>query len=142
MYTLRPFMRMNGNDQRQIDAFVEAVSDKNLSVREIDYLARGYFCGPESFREEIQRGHFAVALERRKPAADGSDGCQTFERRLLEDLEIVQKYMLRVTGRSQDGRLKSPAFLAQANLLTAGILERMDAFTRTVRLLHDRTGQM
>lgn len=140
MYTLRPFMRMNGTDKRPIDAFVEAVSAKHLSVREIDSLARGYFRGPDSFRAEIDRGHLDLALARMKPAPEGSDGCATFERRLLEDLEIVSKYMLRVTGRNQDDRQKSPAFLAQANLSTAGILERIDAFTRTVRLLHDQTG--
>jgi hypothetical protein len=41
---------------------------------------------------------------------------------LLKDLEITQKYMQRVMGKSEDRRLKTPAFFAQAHLLTAGIL--------------------
>jgi hypothetical protein len=141
MYTLRPFMRMNGQDKSDVEAFVVAVAGKNLSVREIDRLARGYFRGPESFRAQIQAGHLALVLERTKPATGAADACRGDERRLLEDLEIVHKYMRRVTSRRPDDRRSSPAFLAQADLLSAGILEGLDAFTRTVRLLHDRTGQ-
>ncbi len=49
--------------------------------------------------------------------------------------------MQRVMGKSQDTRLKSRVFHAQANLLSAGILSRVPAFTQTVKQLHDRTGQ-
>jgi len=37
-------------------------------------------------------------------------------------------------------RLKSRAFSAQANLLAAGILSRLSAFTQALSELHDRTG--
>src|SRR5438034_885883 len=60
---------------------------------------------------------------------------------LLKDLEITEKYMLRVMGKSEDRRLKTPAFHAQANLLTAGILSQQRAFFDSVRKLHDRSGQ-
>src|SRR5881392_2296245 len=69
------------------------------------------------------------------------DGCNEFERVLLKDLEITEKYMLRVMGKSEDRRLKTPAFHAQANLLTAGILSQQQAFFDSVRKLHDRSGQ-
>src|SRR5207249_9625620 len=51
------------------------------------------------------------------------------------------KYMRRVMGKSEDRRLKTPAFHAQANLLTAGILSQTQAFSDSVRKLHDRSGQ-
>src|SRR2546430_5181853 len=44
----------------------------------------------------------------------------------------------RVMGKSEDRRLKTPAFHAQANLLTAGILSQTQAFSDSVRKLHDR----
>src|SRR2546430_14925664 len=47
----------------------------------------------------------------------------------------------RVMGKSEDRRLKTPAFHAQANLLTAGILSQTQAFSDSVRKLHDRSGQ-
>ena len=76
-----------------------------------------------------------------KQVAEGPDGCSEFERVLLGDLEITQKYMQRVVGKSQDQRLKSRAFHAQCHLLTAGILSRTRAFSDSLRQLHDRNGQ-
>jgi len=141
MYTLRQFMRMNCVTKDQIEEFVLALSGKKLSVREIEQLAHGYFRGPESFREEIRRGNVALGLQRLKQVPAHPEGCNEFERTLIKDLELVQKYMQRVMGKSTDQRLKSRAFHAQANLLTAGILSRSRAFFETLRGLHDRSGK-
>jgi len=141
MYHVRPFMRMNGVTQEQIEQFVGAVSGKGLSVRDIELLAKGYFRGPESFRQEVLKGNLALPLQRMKQVPANPDGCNEFERVLLGDLEITQKYMQRVMGKSQDQRLTSRAFHAQCNLLAAGILSRAPAFFQTLRQLHDRTGQ-
>jgi hypothetical protein len=141
MYTLRQFMRMNGVRKQEVDEFVEAVSGKKLSVREIERLAHGYFRGPEWFRKEVQEGHFALALERMKRVPDAPDGTNGFERVLLGDLEIVGKYMQRTTTKSQDPRIQTRAFCGQANLLLAGILSRLNAFAQAMRSLHDRTGK-
>jgi hypothetical protein len=140
MYTLRQFMRMNSVSKKQIEEFVVAVSGRKLSVREVEQLANGYFRGPESFREEIRKGNIALSLQQVK-VPDPPDGCNEFERVLLKDLEIVQKYMQRVMGKSTDRRLSSRPFHAQANLLTAGILSRSRAFFETLRGLHDRSGK-
>jgi hypothetical protein len=141
MYTLRQFMRMNGVKKQEIEDFVVAVSGKKLSVREIEWLAHGYFRGPESFREAIQKGHVGLPLEWMKQAPEDPDGCNEFEWALLRDLEIVQKYMQKVMGKSESRLLKTRAFHAQANLLTAGILSKARAFFETLRKLHDRSGQ-
>jgi predicted transcriptional regulator len=141
MYTLRQFMRMNSITKARIEEFVVGVSGKKLSVREIEQLAHGYFRGPESFREEIRKGNVALPLQWLKQVPDDPEGCNEFERVLLKDLEIVQKYMQRVMGKSTDRRLKSRAFHAQTNLLTAGILGRSRAFFETLRELHDRCGR-
>ena len=141
MYTLRQFMRMNGVKKQEIEQFVVAVSGKNLSVREIEQLAHGYFRGPDSFRQQILSGNLALPLERIRQAPQDPDGCSEFERVLLGDLEITQKYMQRIMGKSQDPRLESRVFHAQANLLTAGILSRVPAFNHSLKQLHDRSGQ-
>ena len=141
LYILRRFMRMNGVTGQQVDQFVTALSGKKLSVREIEQLAHGYFRGPESFRQEIRKGNLALPLQQIAQVPPSLDGCSEFERVLLHDLEITQKYMQRSTGKSQDPRLQSRAFHAQANLLTAGILSRVPAFTQTLRQLHDRSGK-
>lgn len=141
MYTLRQFMRMNGIKKADIEEFVLALSGKRVSVREIEQLAHGYFRGPESFRKEIRNGNLALPLAWMKQAPDDPEGCSEFERVLLKDLEITQKYMQRVMGKSANSRLKSRPFFAQANLLTAGILSRSRAFLDTLRRLYDRSGQ-
>jgi hypothetical protein len=141
MYLMRSFMRMNGVKAHEIDEFVVAVSGQGLSVREVEQLAAGFFRGPETFRKEILKGNLALSLERMRLVPQSSDGCSEFERVLLGDLELTQKYMQRVMGKSQDQRLESRAFHAQSHLLTAGILSRSRAFFDTLKQLHDRNGQ-
>jgi hypothetical protein len=141
MYTLRPFMRLNRVSVAEVEAFVGAVSGQGLSVREVELLAHGYFRGPESFRQEIRQGHLALPLERMRQVPQNADGCNEFERVLLGDLELTQKYMQRVMGKSQDPRLISRAFQAQSHLLTGGILSRARAFFHILRQLYDRNGQ-
>jgi hypothetical protein len=142
MYVLRSFMRLNGEGSQPVEQFVAAVSGKGLSVREIEQLAHGFFRGPESFREEIRQGNLALPLARMRQMPQSPDACSQFERVLLGDLEITQKYMQRVMGKSQEqNKLTSRAFHAQCHLLTAGILSRSRAFFHTLRQLHDRNGQ-
>jgi predicted transcriptional regulator len=141
MYTLRQFMRMNGVKKQEIEDFVVALSGKKLSVREVEQLAHGYFRGPQSFREAIGNGHTALVLEWMRQIPEDPGGCNEFERVLLKDLEIAHKYMQRVMGKSEDRRLKTPTFYAQANLLSAGLLSQARAFFDSVRKLHDRSGQ-
>jgi hypothetical protein len=142
MYLMRQFMRMNGVKAEQVQEFILAVSGKGLSVREIEQLAHGFFRGPESFREEIRKGNLALPLERMRQMPANPDACSEFERVLLGDLELLQKYMQRVMGKSQEqSKLTSRAFHAQCHLLTAGILSRSRAFFHTLRQLHDRNGQ-
>jgi hypothetical protein len=142
MYGLRQLMRMNGVKLQEVEPFVTAVSGHGLSVREIEQLAHGFFRGPESFRQEILKGNLALPLQQLRQVPQDSEGCSEFERVLLGDLEIAQKYMQRVMGKSQDSqRLKSRAFYAQAHLLTAGLLSRAPAFHHSIKQLHDRCGQ-
>jgi hypothetical protein len=109
-------------------------------VREIEQLAHGFFRGPDSFREQVLSGNIALPLQRMKEAPVDSENCSEFERLLLHDLELAQKYMQRIMGKSQDPRLKSKSFHAQCHLLAAGILSRAPAFQQTLRKLHDRSG--
>jgi hypothetical protein len=141
LYTLPRFMRINGVSSEQIEEFVTACSGKKLSVRDIEQLAHGYFLGPESFRQQVLEGHIAEAVDRIRQMPQDPEGCTTFERGLLKDLQILSKYIQRVIGKSESPRLKSRAFHAQANLLTAGILSHSPAFQQSMRRLHDKSGQ-
>ena len=140
MYTLREFMRLNGTPRADVEAFVQALSGKKHSVREIEQLAHGFFRGPESFKQAILQGHTTLALKQMDQAPTDPDGCSEFERILLHDLETLQKYAQRVLGKSSDARLKSRAFFAQAQLLTGGLLSRNPVFLQALKTFHDRCG--
>jgi len=139
LYTLRPFRRLNG--AQAVDEFVTALRGKKLSARQIQQLAHGFFRGPESFREQIRRGHLALPLQQLKELPEDPDGCSEFERLVVADLEQAQKVLIRLMTKSAEpSRLSSRPFRAQAHLLCAGLLSRLPAFTKTLRQLHDHCG--
>lgn len=139
MYTLRPLLRSGGVKKDEVEAFVSATSGKKLSIREIEQLANGYFRGPEWFKNEIDSGRLGFALERLNTVPEAPEGLSKFERVLLSDIEILSKYIRRVIAKSQNPRLESRTFHAQASLLLSGILSRMGAFRQALTSLHDRT---
>ena len=141
LYTLRPFRRLKSVTAADLDQFVGALRGQKLSVRQIEGLAHGFFRGPPSFRQELLQGHLTLALQHLEAVPSDPDSCSECERIFLHDLEQTQKAMLRVIGKSQDPKLQSAAFRAQANLLTAALLGQASAFLHTLRQLHDRTGQ-
>ena len=130
MYTLRPFRRMNAISPDEIERFMKAVAGPRRTVRDIELLAQGYFRGPASLREAIAGGKLAWSLEQMKRVPEDHEGCNEFERVLLNDLQILRKYLKRVLLKCQDPRLQSRAFYAQANLLTGGLLSQFGTFLR------------
>jgi hypothetical protein len=141
MYSVRSFMRMNGDGRKDVEQFVTALSGKHLSVREIEHLAQGYFRGPAALREQIASGKVALPLAQLKQQEEHAAGCSVFEQDMLKDIEIADKYMQRVMSKSPSAHLKSGAFLVQAQLLLGGMLERASTFFQSVRALYDRCGQ-
>ena len=141
MYTLRPFIRMNGISRNEIDEFVGSVAGKKLSIRDIELLAHGYFKGSDELRSQIKSGNFLWALSRLKETSANAGDCTELEKQMLRDLEITQKYMQRITYKSQDKRFNTNCFFAQANLLSGGVMRQLDAFTRAIRQFYDRTGK-
>ncbi len=140
MYTIRSFIRMNAVSKQDVDQFVKSVSGKGLSIRDIEILANGYFKGGEDLRQQIRNSNITWTLSRLKQSFV-TKGCTPAEQRMLKDLEIAQKYMQRVINRSKDDRYKTDSFYAQANLLTGGILRQMSMFSKSIKELHDKSGQ-
>jgi hypothetical protein len=141
MYTLRQFIRINAVQIDEVDEFVRSVAGKNLSIRNIEALAHGYFKGSDALREQIRGGHIIWALGHLKETHPSAEGCSQLESAMIRDLEIVLKYMQRVTAKTRNPKLKTSAFFAQANLLTGGILRQTDSFLKAIKAFHDRTGQ-
>lgn len=139
MYTIRHFMRMKDVKKQDIEDFMEAVSGKKLSTRQIDQLAHGFFGGSQWLRDQIIHGKLHLALEQLKQIPENSEGCTEFERIMLKDLNLIRKYMLRIMSKSHDKRLKTNNFFAQANILSEGIVNSLGVFKKTVKEFYDRT---
>ena len=141
MYILRPFMRINRVKPEDVDEFVGLAAGHNLSIRDIELLANGYFKGSSEFRELLRKGDLALGLSSLRDTIRKTDDCTAIEQTMLRDLERTQWYMRRVTVRCKETTFKTGAFFAQADLLTGGILRQLDLFAHTVRQLHDRSGK-
>jgi len=140
MVTLRPFMRMNGIDQAEIERFVQAVAGAKLSVREIELLAHGYFRGTPSLRGAIDQGNWKWTLQQMQEVAADSEGLSDFERGLLRELERLLQTMQKVATGCDSPCLQARGFFAQANLLLASLMSRRDSFFKKMEEFYDRTG--
>ena len=139
-YTLRQFRRLNAVPKTEMDDFVRAVSGHGCSTRDIELLAKGYFCGGETLKEQIRQGELSWFLGKLKSQAgpEGQAKVSDFEARVLRDLELLQGSMGRLTLKLKNPELKGPDFFAQAELLTDGILSRGSKFLEILRGFHDR----
>ncbi len=141
MYTLRSFIRMNGIKKEEIESFVKSVAGKNLSTREIEVLANGYFKGGEDIRQQIENGNIEWGLNRLKETNKPATGCSEVEQRFLKDLEITQKYMQRVANKSKYDGYKTASFYAQVDILAGGIRRQIPFFNKRIKELHDKSRQ-
>lgn len=141
MVTLRPFMRMNDVDHKDIERFVRAVAGTKLSVREIELLAHGYFRGTPSLRQAIDQGNWKWTLNQMQSVPEDPEGASEFERSMLRDLERLLQVLHKVMTRCDSSRLQTRSFHAQANLLLASLFGRRKSFFKKMEEFYDRTGR-
>lgn len=141
MYTLRKFMRMKSTSKQDIDDFVKAVAGKNLSYREIDQLATAFFKGSDEIRKQIEDGNLLWSLERLKKNAEETGDCTKIEREVLRDFEIALSVMQRIIVKVTGNQFESSAFYAQVTILSEGILNNTENFSKSVRAFHDKCRQ-
>jgi ParB-like chromosome segregation protein Spo0J len=142
LYTIRPFMRINRLPAARLEAFVLALSGKGLSVRESAWLFQGFVGGSPALQEQILQGRLDLLLRQHLRSAGAGAACSALEKSVLLDLERIVKHLRRVVALGAHEGLKSPAFQAQASLLTGGILKESGPFLQRVRDLHARSEQV
>lgn len=149
LYTLHPFRRLTGDasQKKEVDEFVSLVSGKGLSTRDIEILADPFFRGGDRVREQLRKGDLGWCLQELKEKArssqqlsQGQDLCDV-EKRVLRDLEILQGCIGRLSLKLTHPELGKAAFLAQAELLSEGVLSRIERFTAILRGFYDRSRQ-
>jgi len=141
MHTLRPFMRINNKKIEEIEEFVDLVSGKRLSIREIGRLANGYFNGSKDLKEQIKKGNIPWSLAQMKKKKLKNDSITEEEKEMLKTLEILQQYIQKSIMKSNGGRFHSKSFFVQANILSEGILKQIEILSKTMKVFYDRTRQ-
>jgi ParB-like chromosome segregation protein Spo0J len=139
LYTLHSVTRVTKIPQSEITEFVQAVSGKDLSLRQIDLLAHGYFRGGAELKAQIQQGQISWTLEQlQKNQVRESSQMGQREARVLLDLELGQKYLYRLMAGLQQPGLAGNEFFAQADLLVEGILRVLPSFQKRLEVWHDK----
>lgn len=139
LYTLNSFTRVNKIPRSEITEFVQAVSEKDLSLRQIDMLAHGYFRGGAELKAQIQGGQISWTLEQlQKRQVRESPQVGQREARVLLDLELAQKYLYRLVAGLQQAGLTGNEFYAQADLIVEGILSMLPRLQKSLEVWHDK----
>jgi len=129
LYTVRPFMRMNGIPKKEIETFVLAVSGKDLSVRDIEILFRTYFKGSREFQEQIKEGNIKWTLEQLKNSFPVKHNYSEIEQIIINDLESVYKCIKKIIYQNQKEKLElSPSFNSQVDFWSDKILQEINVF--------------
>jgi len=141
MHTLRPFIRINNKKIEEIEEFVNLVSGKGLSIREIDRLANGYFNGSKNLKEQIKKGNIPWGLAQMKKKKLKRNAITEEEKEMLKILEILQQYIQKSIMKSNDDRFHNKSFFVQVNILSEGILKQIEILSKTMKDFYDRTRQ-
>jgi hypothetical protein len=138
LYTLNSFTRVNAIPQTEINQFVEAVSGRNLSLRQIDLLAHGYFRGGVALKAQIQQGNISWTLDQmQKSHALKAPHLDERAKRILLDLEMAQKYLYRLLSELKNPEQGNNEFFAQADLMVDGLLSVLPRFQKSLEVWHD-----
>jgi hypothetical protein len=141
MYSLRPFTRVKASEKHLVDRFVSHVSGKKLSTRDMDRLIYGYFRGGEKLRRQIEEGNINWTLKvlKEKTASLSQEiELSADERRIISDLEILQKYMIKVIQHFADSIPSGIAFRKNASLLIKGISDSVKPLMKQIGAFYDQ----
>jgi len=126
LYTLRQFKRLNKESQDNIDEFVTAVSGKKIGQRDIETLAKAWFNGNEEMKKQIRSGDLGWTIENisKKSSGDDNKSFSINEARVINDLEILQKYIMRVINMLPYVVSSNAQYKVKITFLVKSILEK------------------
>lgn len=141
MYGLKGFTRVKRLDPKEVDTFVEALSGKGFSTREILRLSRAYFAGEGVIRRQVVQGQprRALKLLRMQENDGGESQREPAQRRLLADLKATALAMARIGADAERATWCEATFRESANLWSETIRKRLQSFSRTIEEVYDRS---
>jgi ParB/RepB/Spo0J family partition protein len=143
LYGIKGFTRVNKISAQRVDAFVEAVSGRGLSTRELFVLSRAYFTGGDAIRSLIRDGNLRRALRLLMDDPEGTDDTTLTERerQFIKDLSDTSAGMNRIIAKVVGiGDDEKRSFLQYVNLWCSSILRLQKEFSTIIKELYDRSG--
>lgn len=137
MYNLRPFTRVKKIPTKEINRFVEMVSGRHLSLRQIAILTEAYFKGSEKIKEQIDQGKIDWTLEQLNPLHCEKSVLIPKEKLIIEHLEATHKWMDRLVNILKPERTGRSEFLAEADLIVESLLGIIPRLQKRLELWHD-----
>lgn len=142
MYIVRPFIRMKGVSKEDVQEVAKVLSDKNLSIRQIEYLVEAWFRGSEKMKEQIRAGKVNWVLKHiQEKATQDASQCTEYEVRMLRIMELILEHMKQFQLICESKKLKSNSYRCQAHYLTNAILSHQNAYVERMKSYHDYLGQ-
>jgi len=143
MYTLGHFKRLKSVKKKEIDDFINITSNKGLSTRDIDMLAKGYFKGGENLKSQIGQGNLDWTLrqlkrqEKEKQLPD--DGLNDLESKVLSQLNWTYTCILRLPGILGEIHFENKSFFIKGSNLAKKILDIKDNFISSLENFYDKS---
>jgi hypothetical protein len=134
LYGVRPFTRVNDYKNGLVDRFVNAVSGRGLSTRDIFLLTKAYFTGGSCIRQRIDEGKAIEVLEALK-----EDNRVDIGAALVDNIVSIQVQLERFIAQARSARLEDEAIALRTHLACAGLLRNIGPFTRSVKELYGKT---
>lgn len=146
MYTLKPFTRVNTEgSKKDVESFIECVSGKQLSTRDIDVLAGAWFKGGQMLKTQIKQGNLDWTLRQLKNQTPEPDvlrnNLSEAETRVLSNLEIAMSYILKISHGLNDAGLGNKEFFTLSRGAAGRLLNMLSDFNHTLQEFYDRCGQ-
>lgn len=145
MYTLLPFTRVKNFDKNKIDEFVDITKGKDLSTRDIDLLAKGFFSADPQVESQIRGGSIDWTIRQLRELETQSKEKKDskFERgitnqnHLLKDIGFIYHLMGKLSYASGTPILSKEEQIVFKDTLTL-IDKQFPIFISEMRRLYDR----
>ncbi|MBF0244822.1 MAG: hypothetical protein HQL31_06070 [Planctomycetes bacterium] len=141
MYSVQPFMRMNGPSRKLGEEFVNLICKEQATLRETELLARAWFEGGETLRKEMRDKGCRWLVKRLQKPVEESRAMSAVEQKVCRQLlklgELIST--LSFTPLPSNGK-RSRDFRVQAHLACTGILANLGHLKHALEELYAECG--
>jgi len=143
MYGIKSFTRVNKLSSARVDAFVDAVSGKGISTRDLSMLSKAYFTGGTAIARLILEGdtHRVIKMLSGKSGTGSTSDMPLTEAQhsLVNDLEMVAGGMARILENSAAMNSAPPLYMHTVNIRSSTICKYLKAFSNIIKELYDNS---